>query len=183
MGKQPEGQLQRGTFDNITYYVMGNKGYVRSKSSLTRKKVLKSKSFEKTRQCAAKMGRAAKIGSGIYRLMPGDIRHRWLYRAITGEAASMLYEGKEEQEIIDFLWKKYVEDTRAIPEDVIVPKRCSNVWPSTPETSKKLRQIFHERWLKQGKPNFLFKQAWDRRGYFNIWRFRDVVTSMQRPGR
>src|SRR5688572_33251175 len=99
MAKLPEGIHFTGTVGNTCYYEMGNRTYARTKSSLTRKRVLKDKAFEKTRKHASDLGLASKIGSEIYKALPVDIKGRWLYRAITGEAASLLYEGKTLEEV------------------------------------------------------------------------------------
>jgi len=169
-----------GTFGNVVIYEMYGKTYNRRKSSLSGKRVLESKAFEKTRKCAADMGRAARIGSYIYKALPADIKERWLYQAITGEAASLLYKGKAEQEVKNFLWNKYIENTGAKNQDAIEMK-CRNFEPSTKETSRKLRDIFYERWEEQGKSYYYFKRAWDRRGHFNKERFREILEVMEMP--
>jgi hypothetical protein len=168
------------TVGNVCFYQMGGRTYQRKKSSLTRKRVLKSKSFEKTRKCAADLGRAARIGSVIYKALPGDIRDRWIYRAITGEAASLLYEGKEEQEVKDLLWKKYIETTKSENEETIIING-NNMVHSTKESNIQLRKIFFERWEKQGKSDYYFKQAWQKRGYFNRERFFETLEFMDAP--
>jgi hypothetical protein len=168
-----------GTVDNLCIYEMWGKVYYRKKSSLTRKRVLKDRKFEKTRKHASEMGRAARIGSVIYKAMPEDIKDRWIYRAITGEAASLLYQGKEEEEVKAFLWKKYIEDTDCREQqakEAMESGRCSrNVFPSTPEANLSLRKIFEQRWEKQGRSTYWFKQAWQKRGYFNPDRFTSVM--------
>jgi hypothetical protein len=161
----------------VTYYVMNGRQYVRKKSSLTRKRVLKSKAFEKTRQCATKMGIAAQIGSVIYKALPTDYtRERWFYRAITGEAASLLYEGKEEQEVKELLWNKYITATGAIPEGKEpVEEGKWNPHPASQETNLKLREAFYDRWHFQGLSYSRFKHAWSKRRSFNPDRFLDEL--------
>lgn len=163
-----------GTVGPVTFYMMGGKNYVRSKSSLDRKRVLKSKEFQKTRKYASDLGLAARIASVVYRALPANIKERWLYRAITGEAASLLYEGKAEQGVKDYLWKKYIEETNADKNAVISPSGY-NMVRSTKETNVKLRQPFLERWQKQGKSYYDFKRAWQKRGYFSKETFREVL--------
>jgi hypothetical protein len=180
MGKMNENIRFSGTVGNVTFYQMWGQTYVRAKSSLTRKRVLKSKVFEKTRQYASKMGSAARIGSFIYKALPADIKERWLYRAITGEAASLLYKGKEEQEVKDLLWKKYIAGTDSKREEA-VKATGHNRYHSTTEANKQLREIFLERWEKQGRSYYYFKQAWQKRGYFNKDRFREVLDLMHQP--
>ena len=166
----PEGVQFSGTIGNLTFYQMYGRTYLRSKSSLTRKRVLKSRAFAKTRKCASSLGVAARIGSEVYRALPGNIRDRWLYRAITGEAASLLYEGRTEQEVRNLLWEKYIEYTGVKQETAVIePPR---------KVESNLREVFLERWEKQGKSYGDFKSAWDKRGYFNRFRFRQVVSRL-----
>ena len=171
-----------GTIGGVTFYQMNGRTYVRAKSSLTRKRVLKSKAFEKTRKCARDLGRASQIGSVIYKALPDDIRReRWLYRAITGEAASLLYEGKEEQEVEELLWKKYITETGAIPEgEKNIEQGSWNNHPSTKETNIKLREVFQQRWESQGMDYYWFKRAWRKRGSFNRNTFREMLNNADR---
>ena len=80
----------------------------------------------------------------------------------------------------DLLWKKYIEDTNCGYEPAI-KANCANPIPSTKESSKKLREIFNDRWEQQGKRVYLFKKAWDKRGYFNRQRFYEVLYYMNAP--
>ena len=165
MGKLDKGVHFTGTIGNLCYYEMGDSTYVRSKSSLTRKRVLKDKAFEKTRKYASNLGLASQIGSEIYRALPRDIKGRWLYRTITGEAASLLYEGMQEQEVKDSLWKKYIHDTACYNEEAI-KAGCDNLSPASKESRVQLRKVFYERWIIQSKSQFSFKRVWCRRGVF-----------------
>src|SRR5689334_3348314 len=104
------------TIGDLCYYVMRNRTYLRSKSTLSRKRVLKSKEFEKTRNYASKFAIANKLASPVYKALPLDIRARWIYRSIAGEAASLLYQGKSETEVNDILWEKYIYGSNTISE-------------------------------------------------------------------
>jgi hypothetical protein len=159
MAKLAEGVHFTGTIGNICYYEIGDRTYSRIKSSLTRKRVLKNKEFEKTRKHAGDLALASKIASAIYKVLPSDIKGRWIFRAITGEAASLLYKGKTEQEVKDLLWKKYVQDTNCANEAAI-KAGCVNVVPSTKQMNLQLKKIFMDRWERQGKPVYYFKRAW-----------------------
>ena len=99
-----------GTVGNVCIYEVDGQLYMRSKSSLSRKRVLKSKAFEKTRRYASDMGKAAKLGSAIYWDLPVAKRNRSVYQAITGMAASLLYKGVSDEEVQNLLKKKYVDD-------------------------------------------------------------------------
>jgi hypothetical protein len=94
------------TAGNVCVYRMRGKVYLRSKSSLTRKRVLKSKAFEKTRKYAGDLGKASRLASAIYREFPSAKRDRSKYQAITGMAASLLYQGLGEEEVQEMLKKK-----------------------------------------------------------------------------
>jgi len=164
MGKMREGIHFTGTIGNICFYQVGDRTYARAKSSLTRKRVLKDKEFRKTRRYANDLGRASRIGSEIYKALPGDIKGRWIFRAITGEAASLLYEGKTEQEVKAILWEKYIAKTGCGNREAAKGNRV-NVVSSTKKSRGYLKAIFLERWKKQGKEDFYFEFAWRDRQY------------------
>lgn len=98
-----------GTIGNICIYRLDGHTYARAKSTLSRKQVLESKAFESTRKHAGDMGRAARIGSAVYRALPAAEKGRPVYQTITGEAASLLYKGIEEEEVRAILWEKYIQ--------------------------------------------------------------------------
>jgi len=161
MGKLREGIEFTATIGNTCFYVVNKRTIIRTKSSLTRKRVLKDKAFAPTRKYAGNFAIACRIGSVIYKSLPGDIRGRWIYRSLTGEAASLLYKGYEEQKVKDILWKKYIDDAGAVNKEVIKTKATA----TTPLSKQKLRQLriaFSEHWEKQGKPGHLFKKGWGR---------------------
>jgi hypothetical protein len=97
------------TMCDLTFYMMDGVNYVRKKSSLTRKRVLKSPNFRKTRFYAGLMSQASKIGSVIYQALPPDWRQAWMYRAFTGEAMQILKEGRTVEETTRLMWERYVE--------------------------------------------------------------------------
>ena len=97
------------TWDNLTFYKMEGKYYVRKKSRLTREKVLTHKAFWRTRLYANMLANASKIASSIYSDLPVEWRQFWMFRSFTGEAFSMLEGGATAQETYDYLWQTYVE--------------------------------------------------------------------------
>jgi hypothetical protein len=159
MGKMPVGVHFTGTIGNICYYEVGDRTFVRIKSSLTRKRVLKDKKFASTRKHAGDLGKAAQLASPVYRALPSDIKGRWIFRAITGEIASLLYAGKTEQQAKDIVWAKYIENTGAGNEEAI-RLGCTNFFRSTKTANQLLRDLFKARWEAQGKPDQYFKRAW-----------------------
>jgi hypothetical protein len=157
MAKLKEGIQFTGTINNLCFYVVNDRTIVRTKSNLSRKRVLKDKAFAPTRKYAGNFAIACRIGSMIYKALPGEIKGRWIYRSITGEAASLLYEGSDEQKVKDMLWKKYINEAGATNKEVKKEK--------TSASKQKLRQLrtsFLEHWEKQGKPVHLFRQGWGR---------------------
>jgi hypothetical protein len=118
------------TIGNLTFYQMEGRNLVRKKSSLTRRKVLYSPRFERTRHYAGLMAKASRIGSALYQALPSYWRQFWMYRSFTGEALTMLKTGKTEQYIQQQLWERYVKEVAgkqtpaaAIPV-VSTPKRA-----------------------------------------------------------
>ena len=88
---------------------MEGRNFVRKKSSLTRKRVLHSPQFARTRHYARLMAKASKIGSVVYNALPEYWRQGWMYRSFTGEALTMLKAGKKEPEIQQVLCQRYVD--------------------------------------------------------------------------
>jgi hypothetical protein len=97
------------TIGKLTFYQMEGRNFVRKKSSLTRRKVLYSPQFERTRHYAGLMAKASRIGSHIYNALPAYWRQGWMYRSFTGEALRLLKAGKKEPEIQQLLKQQYVE--------------------------------------------------------------------------
>ena len=92
-----------GTLDDITYYKMFGIYYARMKSSLTRKKVLTSPRFARTRMHANQLAEASKIASQLYRSIPKEEKNRKFFRAIVGKAKVLLAQGKEKEIVIEIL--------------------------------------------------------------------------------
>lgn len=88
-----------GTIGNATYYVMNDIGYVRSKSSLTGKRVKKSPAFKKTMDFARKLGEASTLASALYQTVPANQKSIRLFRLITGMVISGFKKGNTEEEV------------------------------------------------------------------------------------
>jgi hypothetical protein len=101
--------LITGTIDNACFYGMYGNYYVRMKSSLTRKRVLKDPKFQLTRVHAALLGEASKIASRVYRLITGERKKHALYREITGKAIYLLREGKDKEDAFEILCGQYLK--------------------------------------------------------------------------
>jgi hypothetical protein len=97
-----------GTINNLCFYRMWDKYFVRMASSLTAKRVKTDPRFATTRLYAGLMARASKIGSIIYKQLPIDFRQFWMYRAFTGEALKMLKTGTTDEAAEEQLSQTYV---------------------------------------------------------------------------
>lgn len=128
------------TIRQLTFYRMDGKTYVRTKSSLTRRKVLYAPCFKNTRHYAGLMARASKIGSQVYKALPEYWRQGWLYRSFTGEAYTMLKSRKTEEEVQQVLWQRYVSGVvNKQPEEA-----CTN--PLHTEHKRHYRKLNSDYW-------------------------------------
>ena len=160
MARLAEGIHFSGTIGELIFYQRWGTTYVRTKGSVTRERVLKSREYATTRQYAGKLAVASRIASPVYRALPADRRARWVFRTITGDAASLLYKGMTEKEVTEALWKKYIGDKSEVNPPAYNP------YSSTKESKDKLRKLFLDRWTKQEKDLSDFKMAWkDPRSY------------------
>jgi hypothetical protein len=74
MGKQTSDKIVTGTIDDLVFYKMDGKGYVRTKSSLTGKQFKTQQRFANSRKSAARFKTANILASKVYRSMPADKR-------------------------------------------------------------------------------------------------------------
>ncbi|MGH2645020.1 MAG: hypothetical protein ACRDE2_13790, partial [Chitinophagaceae bacterium] len=129
----------------VCFYRMDGKYYVRMKSSLTRKRVLKDPKFRLTRVHAATLGEASKIASLIYRQISGECKKHALYREITGKAIYLLREGKEEEIVFQLLSLQYLKPEpvqvkeKSVKKEAIKSRRL-NDWKRRDLTVPKLRK-------------------------------------------
>jgi hypothetical protein len=100
MAKQAGDIFIEGTIDDLSFYKMDGKYYVRMKSSLTGKKFWKHKAFEGSRKSAELLGRASKIASSFYRSYPKEKKHKGLFNEIVGKAKLWFKDGKDEEEVM-----------------------------------------------------------------------------------
>jgi hypothetical protein len=145
------------TIRNLTFYVMEGRNFVRKKSSLTRRKVLHSPRFARTRHYASLMGEASRIGSWLYKALPAFWRQSWMYRSFTGEAFTMLKKGMEERQIKELLYDRYVSE--------VIDKQVTEK-PSIPElTTLKRPYIKHNinYWQRKTSKSFRRKELIQQR--------------------
>jgi len=107
MAKQAGDFFIEGTIDDLTYYRMNGRFYVRGKSSLTKKKFWRSKAFERSRESCKRFSEGNKLASRIYRMIEKEKRVYSLYCFLKKRAISLLKEGKSlkeaEEVLIDYL--------------------------------------------------------------------------------
>ena len=92
-----------GTIDNLCFYRMEGKYYVRRKSSLSGKRVKRDAAFSQTMFYAGLLGKASKIASAFYKTIPKDDKVKGLYKQLTGIVMQLLKEGRNEKAIIGYL--------------------------------------------------------------------------------
>lgn len=97
------------TWDDLTFYKMDGKYYARSKSRLTRNRVLTHPDFAMTMAYARLLATASKIAASIYSDLPINWRQYWMFRSFTGEALTMMDAGATPQQAYDYLWVTYVQ--------------------------------------------------------------------------
>ena len=99
MPKQKGPVYFTGTRGDACFYKMDGQYYIRKKSSLSRKRVKESSSFELTRVYADLLAQASRLAAAVYRPLPREQKKLALYRAMTGEALQMLKQGVEAEVI------------------------------------------------------------------------------------
>ena len=100
MARQKGPILIIGTIDDLTFYEMNGKGYVRKKSCLDKKRFYRKPSFSNSRRAASHFGDANKFASGVYRLLPRDGRNMDLYRELIPIATHMLKYQHSKEEVV-----------------------------------------------------------------------------------
>ena len=106
MAKQTGPNPFTGRRGNLQGYRMAGTYYARMVSSLTAERVLKDPAFKRTMQFAGLLGRASKIASAIYRLLPE--REHGFYRKLTGMAMQLLKQGKTPEEAFKQLYNDFI---------------------------------------------------------------------------
>ena len=103
MAKQAGAYYITGCFDNLCFYKMEGKYYVRMKSSLKGKRVKKDVAFKRTMQYAGLLADASSIASSLYKMLPKESKGIAVYRMLTGKVMKLLKDGKRANEIMHVL--------------------------------------------------------------------------------
>ena len=104
MAKQVGPIFLERTIDNIIFYKMDGKYYVRMVPGFP--DIRRSPRFRGTMRSARRMGRASKIGAALYAELPGGLKQFSQYRVLTGAAFHLLKAGKTEEEALALLWAR-----------------------------------------------------------------------------
>lgn len=134
MAKQTGPNPFLGRRGDLLGYRMAGKYYARVVSSLTAERVLTDPAFKQTMQYAGLLGKASKIASTIYRLLPE--REHGFYRELTGMAMRLLKQGRTGEEAFEQLYNEFL--TPAPP--VEVPQR--DQVPGNSFADEVIRQLF-----------------------------------------
>jgi len=110
MAKQEGPFFLNRTIGNLCFYYMEGQYYARKKSSLTGKRVKTSPRFRRTMEYAQMMGCSSKIGSAVFKALPGRFKESWMYRAFVGEAMGMFKQQMTYKEVYDVLWERYASE-------------------------------------------------------------------------
>jgi len=107
MAKQAGTIFLEGTIDDLTYYKMEGRYYVRMKSSLTAKKFWRSKAFERSRESCKRFAEGNKLASKLYTMVEKGKRVYSLFCFLKKRAVHLLKDGKSlieaEEVLIDYL--------------------------------------------------------------------------------
>ena len=107
MAKQAGHTPIKGTLDNLTYYQSKGQDLVRTKSSLTREKVLTNPAFERSRNSASRFAMGQSIASRVYKKLLPHGGKEPIFRQMMSEAILFLKEGIEEKEVAKKLTRKF----------------------------------------------------------------------------
>jgi hypothetical protein len=104
MAKQIGPNFKEMCKQNLQFYKMDGKYYVRKKSSLSRRRVLTDKAFTLTMVHANIMAQASPIASAVYRQIPKPDKDFNYFRALVGMAQTMVKLGMNKEEIYEVLY-------------------------------------------------------------------------------
>ncbi|HEX2532652.1 MAG TPA: hypothetical protein VHK69_02890 [Chitinophagaceae bacterium] len=103
MARQTGPEFVIGTIRNLNFYMRDGKYYVRSKSSLTARRIRKDPAFAASRQCSQVFGRASRIASAVRRQVPPQHAVTGLYQSLVRRALELLRQGQEEAQVQEAL--------------------------------------------------------------------------------
>ena len=93
MPKQISETIITGNIDDLVFYKMDGKGYLRRKSSLTKKQFKTQQRFANSRKSAERFSVANKVASEVYKALPDDMRNYALFCQLKTNAIRLLKKG------------------------------------------------------------------------------------------
>jgi hypothetical protein len=103
MAKQAGDYFIEGTFDDLTFYKMCGRYYVRMKTSLTGKRFWKDKAFEGSRKSCSRFGDGNTLASSVFQLVREERRTNRLFPFLRTRAIALLKEEKSAEEVVCLL--------------------------------------------------------------------------------
>lgn len=94
MARQMGDTIFTGRMGNLVFYKMYEKGYVRMKSSITRKQFKTKACFAGSRKSAERFALGNRLAGEVYRSMPVNERSYRLFCELKSSAIQLLKEGK-----------------------------------------------------------------------------------------
>lgn len=101
-------EVEGTLFGIITCYKMYDQYFMRSKSSLTGKRVKKDKRFLRTMHNAAVLAMASKYVTPVYNNLSEDWRCQDLQRKLVGVGVKLLHQGKTKEAVQQAAWEEVV---------------------------------------------------------------------------
>jgi hypothetical protein len=89
-----------GTIGGLTYYQMMGVFYVRSRTSLNRKRIKRDPAFARFRANGQLFGQASRIASRLYRLLPKQERQHGRFGLLTIEVKKYLEQGYTVEQLL-----------------------------------------------------------------------------------
>jgi hypothetical protein len=109
-----------GTIGNLCFYKMEEKFYVRTRSSLTSKRVKNDPKFKQTMQYANLLAEASTIASSLYKKLNERQKIKGLYRKLTGEVMYLLKKGITRTKATHELEKIYCK--KPVKKNIVHPQ-------------------------------------------------------------
>ena len=167
---------------NLTFYKMYGKYFVRSKSSLTGKRVKRDACFKKTREFAAKLGRSSSIASAVYKQLPEGWKLHSLYRKLTGIGFQLLKTADyTDAEVITHLWKHLHElgyraeiDYEEVPASTVKCEKPGQKKQSTLRKKQLQRITLKRKYWQHSGERFIIKDFPIKRTQFYLVLYQDL---------
>ncbi|MFT3822574.1 MAG: hypothetical protein QM731_01590 [Chitinophagaceae bacterium] len=153
------------TFGCVTFYRVGDRWFIRQKSSLSGRRVKTAACFANTRTSASRLSSGSRLAASVYRSLPPAWKLFELYQKLTGIAARLLKDGKLdneikevlEQQLYDWGYRKEIEYPVIEASSVtfkVQGLRCSNL---KSESQSVTSSIVQEDFTQRGKGSLKYK--------------------------